>query len=93
MRLWIKPDLVECMGVAPLMCMQVATSPDGEYQWFYDRIEGFTFRPGNSYVLDVTVAEVPDPPADASSLRYTLVDVVETRPEQTGGDTNSSSAT
>ena len=86
MRLWIKPDLVECMGVAPQMCMQVATSPDGEYWWFYDQIEGFTFTPGNSYVLDVTVAEVSDPPADASSRRYTLVDVVETQSEQTGGE-------
>lgn len=92
-RLWIKPDLVECMGVAPQLCMQVATSPDGEYLWFYDPIEGFTFTPGTSYVLDVTVAEVSDPPADASSLRYMLVDVVDTGCGQMAGEAHSASAT
>ena len=76
-RLWIKPDLVDCVGEAPQKCMQVAEVEDGEHFFFYDQIIGFTFEEGTSYVLDVLVEEVADPPADASSLKYTLVEIVE----------------
>ncbi|MGA0208924.1 MAG: DUF4377 domain-containing protein [Candidatus Nanopelagicales bacterium] len=76
-RMWIGPELVECEGVAPMMCMQVAYSADDEYELFYDEIQGFDYSEGTSYVIDVTITEVEDPPADASSLAYTLVDVVE----------------
>lgn len=58
-------------------CLQVATSADGEPQLFYDPIEGFEFSAGTSYVIDVRVTDVEDPPADASSKRYTLVQIVE----------------
>ena len=76
-RLWIGPERVECEGVAPMMCLQVATSEDGDYQLFYDTIEGFDYQEGTSYVIDVSITEVEDPPADASSLQYTLVEIVE----------------
>jgi len=76
-RLWIEPDLVDCQGEALQKCMRVATSEGGEYLNFYDQIDGFVFVEGTSYVIDVTIDEVDDPPADASSLRYTLVEIVE----------------
>ena len=76
-RLWIGPERVECEGVAPMMCLQVAESEDGDYQLFYDTIEGFDYQEGTSYVIDVSITEVENPPADASSLQYTLVEIVE----------------
>ena len=76
-RLWIGPERVECEGVAPMMCLQVAESAEGDYQLFYDTIEGFDYQEGTSYVIDVSITEVEDPPADASSLQYTLVEIVE----------------
>lgn len=76
-RLWIKPDLVDCIGEARQKCMQVAEAEDGEYLYFYDAIEGFTFIEGTSYVIDVRIDEVEDPPADGSSLAYTLLQIVD----------------
>ncbi len=76
-RLWIGPERVECEGVAPMMCLQVAKSEDGDYQLFYDTIEGFDYQEGTSYVIDVSITEVENPPADSSSLQYTLVEIVE----------------
>ena len=76
-RLWIGPERVECKGVAPIMCLQVAESEDGNYQLFYDTIEGFDYQEGTSYVIDVSITEVEKPRADASSLQYTLVEIVE----------------
>ena len=76
-RLWIGPERVECEGVAPMMCLQVAESAAGDYRLFYDTIEGFDYQEGTSYVIDVSITEVENPPADASSLQYTLVEIVE----------------
>ena len=76
-RLCIGTERVECEGVAPMMCLKVAESEDGNYQLFYNTIEGFDYQEGTSYVIDVSITEVENPPADASSLQYTLVEIVE----------------
>ncbi len=78
--LFVGPNLVECTGVAPQMCMQVKDTPDGEYRLFYDQIEGFTFEEGYEYELRVRVEPVENAPADASSLKYTLVEEVSKTP-------------
>lgn len=79
-RMWIEPDLVDCVGVAPMECLQVAYTEGGEPEYFYDSIAGFEHQEGTSYVIDVQVTEVENPPADASSLSYTLVDVISATP-------------
>lgn len=81
-RMWIGPELVECEGVAPMECMQVSYAEDGEPELFYDSIDGFAYAEGTSYVIDVQVAEVASPPADGSSLSYSLVEVVSETPGQ-----------
>jgi len=69
--------VIDCEGAAPQTCLQVSEAADGEYEFFYDSIEGFDPQPGTSYVVDVEVIEIENPPADGSSLRYILIDVVE----------------
>jgi len=75
-RLWIKPDVVDCEGVAAQQCLEIATAEAGPYELFYDSIERYTHNEGKAAVVDVTIEDVEDPPADASSLRYTLVKIV-----------------
>lgn len=71
----IAPYKQPCTGVMPMLCMLVAQ--DGaEAQFFYSQIAGFDFQWGHSYEMIVRVDEVANPPADASSLRYTLVEVL-----------------
>jgi hypothetical protein len=79
-RMWIGPELADCVGVGPMTCMQVSYSEDGETQLFYDSIEGFEYVEGTSYVIDVEVTDVENPPADASSKKYTLVEVISETP-------------
>ena len=76
-RLWIKADLVDCEGVAPQTCMEVAESVEGPYELFYDTIEGYGHVEGSPAIVDVVIEDVDDPPADGSSLKYTLVEIVE----------------
>ncbi|HAJ34226.1 MAG TPA: heat-shock protein [Chloroflexi bacterium] len=74
--LYIGPELVDCVGVGPMQCMMVKENPDDEYQLFYSEIEGFTFEPGYTYVVRVRVEPVANAPADASNLKYTLIEIV-----------------
>ena len=63
--------------------MQVKTSLDNDYNLFYDQIEGFEFEPGYEYELLVLVEPVENPPADASTLKYSLVEEVSKTPAST----------
>jgi len=56
--------------------MQVRENMHSEWLNFYDKIEGFNFVPGNAYQLTVNVINVENPPADASSKKYELVEIV-----------------
>ena len=75
--LYVGPTQADCVGVAPQLCLLVKEEPDADYTYFYSSIDGFTFVPGYEYELRVQVTPVENAPADASSLQYTLVEVVD----------------
>jgi|TARA_B110000285_G_scaffold185695_1_gene210736 hypothetical protein len=64
-----------CTGIILQQCYLIQENDNiggNDWQLFYDLIEGFDYVPGYIYDLDVSINEVDDPPADTSSLRYTL---------------------
>ena len=71
--MFVGPILVECVGAHPQQCMLVKEDPKEPYTYFYDQIEGFEFEPGYQYELLVLSEDVEDPPADASSIQWSLV--------------------
>ena len=78
--IYVGPELVDCVGVAPQKCMQVKENPEDEYILFYDQIEGFEYEEGFEYQLIISEEQVEDPPADASSIKWTLVSVESKEP-------------
>jgi hypothetical protein len=74
--LYVGPEQVDCVGVAPQQCLLVRESLEEDYSYFYSTIDGFNYEPGYAYELLVEKAPVEDPPADGSSIRWTLVEVV-----------------
>jgi hypothetical protein len=79
--LYVNRELVDCEGGAgPQKCMQVRRGRDEPWELFYGGIDGFSFEPGFTYELRVDVTEIDDPPADASSQHYALVEVVDKTP-------------
>ncbi len=91
--IYIGPELLDCVGVAPQKCLQVKEDPDDEYQFHYSAIEGFDFEPGYEYELIILEEAVENPPADASSLKWTLVEEVSKTPvEDTTGEPDAGSA-
>ena len=75
----VAPTKVDCVGVAPMKCLQVR-EVGGEWRNFYAPIEGFDFVEGSRYRLQVKVSVIANPPADGSSLRYQLVRVLDKMP-------------
>jgi hypothetical protein len=64
---------VPCVGMAPQECLLVRLSQGTQPVLFYDAIEGFDYEPGFRYLITVRARSVRNPPADGSSVRYTLV--------------------
>jgi hypothetical protein len=75
--LYVAPYTRTCQGMYEMQCMLVRESREGEWLNFYDQIQGFTYEPGYEYVLLVGSREVPNPPADASSREYWLIQTIE----------------
>ena len=76
---WINSYRVPCTGVAPMNCLQIRNESSKQWQNFYSSIKGFDYQPGYLYRVLVREEQL-DPsqvPADASSIRYTLVSVEE----------------
>ncbi len=82
----VGPEQVECEGAGPQLCYQVKNNPEEDWQLFYSQIEGFQFEPGYEYELLVAEVPVKNPPADASTVQYILVEEVsktQVEPEET----------
>ena len=76
----VAPVLVDCVGIAPMKCLHYRKVGDIEWLNHYSGIDGFEYQPDYRYVLEVKQTPVINPPADASSLRWELVRIVEKHP-------------
>lgn len=76
-HIYIADHLVNCEGVAPQKCMLIKEKIVDDWTTFYDQIEGFDYEEGYEYLLNVKIKKIKNPPADGSSLKYTLIEVFE----------------
>lgn len=75
--IFIANSEVDCVGVTPQKCLQIKEEGTTDWTIFNDSIAGFDYKKGFFYKLKVDVLEVDNPPADGSSLKYTLIEVLE----------------
>jgi heat shock protein HslJ len=84
---WVNSSKMPCQGVGPMTCLQVQEGEEieeGKWLNFFSTIEGFDYKPGNIYRIKVNVEQLPPPiPADASSLKYRLVEIISEEPDRT----------
>ncbi len=77
---------VDCVGVGPQKCLLTQKNPmiiDTAWQTFYAPIEGFDYEPGFLYKISVREEKLDSAslPSDASSIRYSLVKILEKKPD------------
>lgn len=66
------------IAVGPVLTLLVQQGDAiGTNNWskFYTNIEGFNFVPGKIHNISVRVEQIANPPADGSSLKYTLLEI------------------
>jgi len=68
----------DCVGVAPMSCLQIKKSEDSNWENFYEKISGFNYVPGYMYKIEVEVEETEkeNTPADKSIYSYKLKKVM-----------------
>lgn len=69
----IAPETTDCTGVMPMKCLQIKENANGSWTNLYTNIEGFTYEPGYEYVIKVKEEKIKNPPADGSSIQYSLI--------------------
>lgn len=74
--LYVGPERVDCVGVAPQQCYLVKENLADEWSYLYDEIDGFDYEPGYLYEIRLLEEPVENPPADASSIRRSLLEIV-----------------
>ena len=78
---YVAPEVRPCSaGVMRTTCLQVRESEDQPWTFHYFGYEGFQHQPGVAYRLRVRGAPVANPPADASSMRWTLIEILDQTP-------------
>jgi len=77
--LFVAEAQADCQGEAPQKCLQVRESESEPYRNLYSSIEGFDYEPSYLYELRVEATPVAHAPADASAVRYRLLEVVSKR--------------
>jgi len=80
-QLWINSARVSCTGVFEQQCYRVQTNEvinEADWELFYDSITGFDsqYEEGFIYRIVVRRESVSNPPADASSYTYTLIEIL-----------------
>ena len=80
--IYVAPTQVDCTGVAPQKCLQVKEgSLDQDWKLHYSPIQGFDYEPGYTYRLRIRETAIANPPADGSSLAWTLMAIESKTPQ------------
>lgn len=73
---YVNKELEDCVGVVKTKCLQVKDSKEAAWQNFFGPIEGFNFRKGRFYIIEVERTKVANPAADGSAYSHKLVRVI-----------------
>jgi heat shock protein HslJ len=73
---YVNKDVVDCVGVVKTKCLQIKDSKTGSWQNFFGPIDGFDFKKGRFYLIEIERKRRENPPADASVYTHRLIRIV-----------------
>ncbi|MCG7587370.1 DUF4377 domain-containing protein [Photobacterium sp. OFAV2-7] len=73
-----------CQGMFQQLCMRTKSVGNNEFELFYGDIEGFTYSWGTLYEVKVKITNIDNPPADASSQKEQLIEILSSTEDQVG---------
>lgn len=73
----IASQKVDCVGVDPQKCLLIKTDENQQnWEYLYSSIAKFNYIEGFEYSILVSEKQIKNPPQDASSIAYCLVEVI-----------------
>ena len=76
-RWTIASEKTECMGMDMMLpCYWIRRNDNPVWERMDADIEGFQYEEGYEYVVDLKVARLKNPPADASNRKYSLIRII-----------------
>lgn len=78
--MFVSGRLADCQGVAPQKCLQIKFDQNDDWTYFYNNIDGFAHKEGTDFKLKVKREDIKNPPADAASFKYILIEILEEQP-------------
>lgn len=73
---YVNKDVVDCVGVVKTKCLQIKDNKGGAWQNFFGPIDGFEFKKGYYYLIEVERTKRANAPADASVYSHRLIKVI-----------------
>lgn len=73
---YVNKELADCVGVVKTKCLQVKDAKEAAWQNFFGPIEGFNFKKGRYYQIEVERTKVANPAADGSAYSHKLIRVI-----------------
>nr|WP_129730126.1 DUF4377 domain-containing protein [Parabacteroides goldsteinii] len=64
------------MAEGPRNCYLVKNENNKNWEFMYNSINGFEYEAGYEYVIEVKIENIKNPPADASSVKYSLIKII-----------------
>lgn len=80
----VESYLRPCYSMVQQLCMHGSDVDDKEAWFYYGEIAGFDYRWGSEYEIIVEVTQVDNPPMDAPSENYRLIDISSVIEDQIG---------
>ena len=74
--IYVADSFADCEGVSSQKCLKISESKGEEWKLLYQEIEGFDYKEGFTYKIEVNIKKIKNPAADGSSLRYKLVKII-----------------
>ena len=76
-NIYVADHLTDCVGVTSQKCMLIKENVNDNWTSFYGNIKNFEYETGFEYLLKIKIETIKNSPADGSSLKYTLIKVLE----------------
>lgn len=75
-RIYVNYRKADCTGVAPAKCLQIKYDNESKWQNHFGGIGGFSYEEGYEYEILVEEEFIENPPADGSSKKYILKEIL-----------------
>lgn len=67
---------IDCQGFVAQKCLLIRDLDKQNWEYLYDSIIDFNYEEGFEYEILISEMEIDNPPQDASSIEYTLIEMI-----------------